>query len=505
MKFYVTSEKIVLFWDFDFFQNNDSKYIVYVNDILKNETMKNHFTINGLLPNTKYKIKVVAQSLNDPMFKKEYECSVSTSISKKKIDITKAPYFAIGDGKKLNTESLQKALDDCTQNDCVYIPKGTYLTGSLSLHSNTELYLEEGAVIQGSENPADYLPFINSRFEGIEMKCYSSLLNMGKLDSRNGANCENILIHGKGNIFGGGRELAENIIALEKAKPEYADLCTKEKYDDDEVLAGRIRPRLINISNCRNIILDGLTVGYGPSWNIHMIYSENIVTANCTIVSKGVWNGDGWNPDSSTNCTIFNCIFETGDDCIAIKSGKNPEGNIINRPCKGIRIFDCKCLEGFGGIAIGSEMSGGIENVKVWDCDFAKVRHGLQIKATKKRGGYVRNIIVKKTIIPCILLHSVWYNDDGIAAPTAPIFEDCLFENIDITGKAYVKPAAKTFEGIPDEVDYCSIDIAGFDSEEYAARNIKFKDIRIKQIGENSQKIMLKFSQGITFENISCK
>ena len=322
---------------------------------------------------------------------------------------------------------------------------------------------------------------------------------------RNGANCENILIHGKGNIFGGGRELAENIIALEKAKPEYAELCTKEKYDDDEVLAGRIRPRLINISNCRNVILDGLTVGYGPSWNIHMIYSENIVTANCKIVSKGVWNGDGWNPDSSTNCTIFNCIFEAGDDCIAIKSGKNPEGNIINRPCKDIQIFDCKCLEGFGGIAIGSEMSGGVENVKVWDCDFAKVRHGLQIKATKKRGGYVRNIIVKKTIIPCILLHSVWYNDDGIAAPTAPIFEDCLFENIDITGKAYVKPAAKTFEGIPDEVDYCSIDIAGFDSEEYAARNIKFKDIRIKQIGENSQKIMLKFSKGITFENISCK
>ena len=194
-----------------------------------------------------------------------------------------------------------------------------------------------------------------------------------------------------------------------------------------------------------------------------------------------------------------------GDDCVAIKSGKNPEGNEINRPCENINIFDCRAIEGLGGIAIGSEMSGGVKNIRIWDCDFTKVRTGIEIKATKKRGGYVKNIVAKNCRVPSILLHSVWYNDDGIGAKEEPLFENCIFEDIDITGKAYIKPAAKIFEGIPDDVDYCSIDVAGFDNKKHLARNIRFRNIRIKQIGEKPQEIRLKFCKGIYFENISCK
>lgn len=103
---------------------------------------------------------------------------------------------------------------------------------------------------------------------------------------------------------------------------------------------------------------------------------------------------DGWDPDSSTNCTLFASEFHTGDDAVAIKSGKNPEGNEIGRPCAHIKVFDCRI--GYGhGICIGSEMSGGVEDVQIWDCDFANSLYGIEIKATPKRGGYVRGVTVR--------------------------------------------------------------------------------------------------------------
>lgn len=500
---YSTKNEIIAFWDRDCFGIKKYTYEIYKDGILCGTTDKTHFTVSGVLPGKQYKIEI--RALSDENCDKTKEILISTAKEKNKIDISTFPYNAVGDGNTVNTETLQKAIDACTKDDCLYIPKGVFLTGALRLHSDMEIYLDEGAVLCGTEKREDYLPLIDSRFEGIEQQCYSSLINIGILDKNSGINCENILIHGSGSILGGGKALAENIIEYEKSKPGYSEACMRERYDDPDVLAGRKRPRLINISNSKNVIIKGLTIGNGSSWNVHSIYSENIVTNGCKFVSKGVWNGDGWDPDSSKNCTIFDCVFETGDDCIAIKSGKNPEGNVINRPCENIRVFDCRALQGHGGIAIGSEMSGGINNVRVWDCDFTNVRTGIEIKATKKRGGYIKNVVVKDCTVPSIQLHSVWYNDDGEGAMEAPTFEDCSFENIEITGQPYVKPSAKTFDGIPDTVDYCCIDIAGFDSQKHTAKNIKFKDINIRQIGNENQEIRLKFCEGISFENISCK
>ena len=110
--------------------------------------------------------------------------------------------------------------------------------------------------------------------------------------------------------------------------------------ENENTLPGRVRGRLINMSNCQNVVTSGITMQFGPAWNIHMIYSKDITTCGCKIVSKGVWNGDGWDPDSSENCVVFNTEFRTHDDAIAIKSGKNPEGNVINRPTKNVYIFN---------------------------------------------------------------------------------------------------------------------------------------------------------------------
>lgn len=149
-------------------------------------------------------------------------------------------------------------------------------------------------------------------------------------------------------------------------------------------------------------------------------------------------------PDSSTNCTIFACEFCTGDDAVAIKSGKNPEGNATNRPTKHVRVFDCH--SGFGhGICIGSEMSGGVEDVKIWDCNMAVSTSGLEIKATKKRGGYVRDVEVCDCTLSHVMVHSVGYNDDGIGSDVPPILENFKYER----SPCWVGTSTTTMYGTP--------------------------------------------------------
>lgn len=169
-------------------------------------------------------------------------------------------------------------------------------------------------------------------------------LELGHLNHDGDFNCSHVVIRGKGIIASGGRSLAEKVIESERERlKDYLDSLGKQvgECEKPETIPGRVRPRLINISNCQNIVLSGVTFKNGASWNVHMIYSDRIVTNGCKFYSEKIWNGDGWDPDSSSNCTIFNCTFYTGDDSIAIKSGKNPEGNLIGRPSRHIRIFDC--------------------------------------------------------------------------------------------------------------------------------------------------------------------
>ena len=125
----------------------------------------------------------------------------------------------------------------------------------------------------------------------------------------------------------------------ERLKDYLAALGSKiEEYENADTIPGRVRPRLLHICNAQNVSVSGISLKNGASWNMHMIYSENILTYDCRFYSRNVWNGDGWDPDSSKDCTIFGCIFDTGDDAIAIKAGKNPEGNKINRPLSLIHI-----------------------------------------------------------------------------------------------------------------------------------------------------------------------
>lgn len=494
----VTSDSITVYFEKPENLPEDYRYIVLLNGEKAGESDKTHFLLENLSSNTGYEVQICVLS-GGAEIGKSRALHLRTKLAGNRLDVTKAPYLAAGDGKRMDTEALQKAIDDCGELDTVYLPAGIYRTGALRLHSNMELYLEEGAVLQGTDCAEDYLPRIWSRFEGTELFCYSSLLNMGELDHNSGPNCENVLIRGKGTIASGGRVLAERVIASEKEKlKDYLEALGDKikECEKPETIPGRVRPRLINMSNCKNIRITGVTLKDGASWNVHMIYSDGIVTDHCSFYSKNVWNGDGWDPDSSENCTVFGCVFYTGDDSIAIKSGKNPEGNEIARPSSHIRIFDCKCAFGHG-ITIGSEMSGGVEDVKIWDCDMSNSLCGIEIKGTKKRGGYVRNVQVRDCQAARVLFHSVGYNDDGTGAPQPPVFEKCTFENLHITGKCL------DHDG---EYQYLnSIEMIGFDEPGYELKDILLRNVTLGVEGESrEQAVVLRLCRNITIENLQC-
>lgn len=496
----VTSESVTLFWSKSENLPEHFVYQIFCDGKLCGTTTKTHYTVEGLQAETVYRLEVRFLIEEEEICAYSDCITVETERKKRLLDITKEPYFALGDGQTMNTESIQKAIDDCGASDAVYIPEGVFMTGALRLHSDMELFLAEGAVLQGTDRVEDYLPKIKSRFEGTEMECYSSLLNLGELNHDGGYNCRNVAIRGKGTIASGGVTLAKRVIVTERErlKDYLASLGDKiEECESKDTIPGRVRPRLINISNSQNVVISGLTLKNAASWNVHMIYSDSILTNDCTFYSEGVWNGDGWDPDSSTNCTIFGCTFYTEDDCIAIKSGKNPEGNIINRPTRHVRIFDCKCAFGHG-IIIGSEISGGIEDIKIWDCDVKSSLCGIEIKGTKKRGGYVKDIYVKDCKTSKIMIHSVGYNDDGIPARTPPVFSNCLFENIEVGGE--ILNTDRTWS--QDE----AVIVHGFDVPGYEAKNIKFRNIRIAgRMAGNEQRFSMKYCENVTFDFFSCR
>lgn len=324
----------------------------------------------------------------------------------------------------------------------MHIPKGVFLSGALFLKSHMTLEIAKDGILKGSGNTADYLPFINNRFEGWEMKTYASLLNAGVMNNKGGFTVEQLAIKGEGTISGGGGALGKAMI------------------DQNGI---RSRGRLICLMNCKAVAIQGLTIKDSPCWTIHYIYSKGISCHDLNIISTAR-NGDGLDPDSSDDSYIFNCTFSTGDDCIAIKSGKNPEGYAIRKPTRNVNISNCTFTRGHG-ISIGSEMSGGVSDVLVQDCTAGALLHGMQIKGTKARGGYVKNVTVADCqLLKITIFSAVNYNNDGAAAPEPPVFENFVFRNIDLSKAGIKEPV---------------IDINGFKAEGHQLKNVVFDAIKL--------------------------
>ncbi len=479
----IFDDEITLWWEYD---GKAFSYDTFLDGKAGERVNSTHVSFRNLTAEREYAIKIVAD-----YGAVVFDGKIRTGKKKRTIDVTKAPYFAVGDGKTPNTAALQRALNDCSEGGRVYLPAGTFLSGALRLKSDTELYLDRGCVLQGADRLEEYLPKIKSRFEGVELTCYSSLLNAGELDSQGGANCRNIVIRGGGRIVGGGNSLREKTIAFENArlKKEIEALGDKIKdYETADTIAGRFRGRLVNVSNADGVIIGNIGIENSPAWNLHMVYSQNLTVYDCKIRSHGISNGDGIDPDSVENCAIFGCEFDTGDDCIAIKSGRNPEGNLVNRRSANIYIFDC--LASGNGVSVGSEMSGGVENVYVWDCDMLKAYWGIQLKFSKKRGGFIRNVHVNRCKTSYVAVWSVWYNNDGEGAPTVPEVRDLFIEDCLIFRDESI---------YEDVVRY--VFIRGID-EEHPVKNIYFNNVTFKKADPIGGTIVVENAENVVFNKV---
>lgn len=456
-----TETSITLLWDKPKNYQDVVGYEIYQGDFFVGFSYKTNYTIKNLQPNTSYTFHVKSKHKTGVSSTKKTGIIARTKPQGEIINIL--DYGAVGDGVYLNTENIQKAIDDCPSGSTVFVPKGVFLTGALFLKSDMTLYIDKDAILKGSIFAKHYRPFIFNRFEGWEVETYASLLNAGKMDNSGGFSVENLSIRGEGKIIGGGMALGGDMIASRGM---------------------RGRGRLICLMNCKNVSIHGLTIEDAPCWTIHYIYSKNVSLSDLTINSLAR-NGDGIDPDSSTDSYIFNCTFRTNDDCIAIKSGKNPEGFYINKPTENIFISNCNFIEGHG-ISIGSEMSGGVRNVVVRDCVAGNLMHGLQIKGTKDRGGIVENIHVADCELPLIrIFTSVSYNNDGEPAPELPLFRNFTFLNIDMS---------KTYKNN-------IIEVQGFQNIDNYTQNIVFENI----ITPEKAVVKVTNSKTVRFENLKSK
>ena len=439
------SDEVTLVWDKPDGRSGLS-YQVLRDGVVLATTTKTYFTANGLAPEHAYTFSVRTGGAGAGPAALASKALALRTLAKEPV-VSVLDHGAVGDGKTLNTRSLQAAIDACPKGGVVRVPQGVFLSGALYLKSDMTLEIAKGGVLKGSADPSDYLPFNRNRFEGWEMETHASLLNAGKLDRAGPANIRNLSIRGEGTISGGGGKLSD---AIMKKYPKRVD-------------GLRARGRLILLMNTENVEISGLKIEEPQCWTIHYIYSENVSLHGLDIRSD-VHNGDGIDPDSSNNSYIFNCSFDTGDDCIAIKSGKNPEGNAVNRPTVGVRVFDCDFIRGHG-ISIGSEMSGGVRDVLVEDCVAGPLLHGMQIKGTKERGGFVENVTVRNCDLRQITIYTeLPYNNDGAAAAVQPFFRNFRFSDIDLTKADPKKPA---------------IIVNGFPAEGHRTSNVRFDNIKL--------------------------
>lgn len=416
------------------------RYHIFLNGKEAGLAAKCNFKVEGLRPEGAYAISIKAEDKSGALSRASDEITFTTHKEGRVLNVT--DFGALGDNATLNTKAIQSAIDACPEQGTVLIPRGTFLSGALFLKSNMTLTIAKGGTLKGSDRLQGYLPMIHNRFEGWELDTYASLLNAGTMNHNGGFSVQNLRICGRGTIKGAGGELG----AAMHAKSGI-----------------RSRGRLVLIMNARNVDIQGLTIEDSPCWTIHYLYCQGVSLHDLNIKSTAP-NGDGIDPDSSLDSYIFNCTFSTGDDCIAIKSGKNPQGYDIGKPTRHVRITDCNFVKGHG-ISIGSEMSGGVSDVLVRDCQAGPLLHGLQIKATKERGGYVRNVKVLDCQLQKITVYSeLPYNNDGEAAPVIPVFEKYIFKNLDLSASRQKGPV---------------IDIHGFKDKAHRLRHVRFENIQL--------------------------
>lgn len=433
----------------------------------------------------------------------------------------------LGDGITLNTRAFELAIEKLSAKGGgkLLVPAGVWFTGPIVLKSNINLHLEKGALILFSTDFNLY-PLVNTIFEGLDTKrCQSPI---------SARNQVNIAITGEGTINGSGeawRPLKRSKVTEVQWKKtvksggvvkdnDYwfpsAKSLKGQSMSDMNVPRGNLsdekwleikdflRPVMISLIECKNVFLQGVLFENSPSWNIHPLMCENLIVDNIFARNPGyAQNGDGIDVESCKNVMIVNSTFDVGDDAICIKSGKDAEGRLRAKPTENVIVDNCKVFQGHGGFVVGSEMSGGVRNISVKNCQFLGTDVGLRFKSNRGRGGVVENIYISDiymfNIVTDSFLFDLYYGgksaseaqEDGDTNPTettippvndeTPVFRNIYVKNI-VSRNAN---RALFFNGLPEmNITNINLENASISSRSGAVLSesdgIKFKNLLIK-------------------------
>lgn len=417
-------------------------------------------------------------------------------------------YGAKSNGVFDSSKAIKKAIQTCSQKGggIVLVPKGKYLSSAIHLENNVNLHLDEGAEIIFSVNPKDYLPLVHTTFEGTECMNYSPLIYAYKKT--------NVAVTGKGILNGQASNThwwnwsGSDKYGWKKGEPSQIGPQNRELLvsmgENNTPVSERIfgeghyiRPNFMEFFECNTILVKDVTILNTPFWVIHPMKSTNVTIDGVTINSHGP-NNDGCDPEYSKNVIIKNCNFNTGDDCIAIKAGKDGDGRRVAIKSENIIVQNCKMFDGHGGVTIGSEISGGVSNVFVENCimNSPNLDIAIRLKTNSRRGGlienlYVRNLEigqVKEAVLKVDMFYNVYGNQTGNFIPR---IENIYLENITVKNGGKYSILAKGYKESPIKnitFNKVTIDKVGTPFSAQNVENLKFIDTYINgELIKNTQ------------------
>ncbi len=441
--------------------------------------------------------------------------------------VVNLPQFgAVGNGQTLCSDAFRKAFEylEAKGGGHLVVPAGVWLTGPIDLKSNTDLHLEKGAIVLFSPDENLY-PLINTYYEGLESRrCHSPIY---------GLNLTNVSITGEGVIDGSGqawrplkrekvtdrqwKEFTSNPDGVFKrdnlwypskgylkADSLFSSKMSADMRTEKDMLSIKrfLRPVMVSLVGCKNVLLQGVIFQNSPAWNIHPLMCENIIIDRVLARNPSyAQNGDALDLESCKNALIVRSVFDAGDDGICIKSGKDADGRKRGKPCENVIVDGCTVFSGHGGFVVGSEMSGGVKNIMVKNCQFLGTDVGLRFKSRRGRGGVVENIFIKDISMTDIQADAIIFNlyyggqsviemlDSGKKVnnvkpmpvdETTPQFRNIHIENVTCQNAG----RAMFFNGLPEmpieNIDLKNIMItAKQDADFFNCKNISKKNVTI--------------------------
>lgn len=422
-------------------------------------------------------------------------------------------FGAVADGVSLNTKAFADAIELLSSlgGGTLNVPPGVWYTGPIVMKSNINLHLDGGALILFSGDESLY-DTVYTVYEGRESYRTQSPIS--------GENLENIAITGEGVIDGNGSEWRpvkrdKTTAAQWKRFAEKGGVVVDDKtwypsqdYIDGEMRAKAgmskedavkykryLRPVMLKFIKCRNVYLQGVLFQNSPAWNLHPLMCENLIIDGVNVRNpEYAQNGDGLDVESCKNVIIYRTTLDVGDDAICLKSGKDEDGRRRGMPTENVIVKDCRVFHGHGGFVVGSEMSGGVNNVSVKDCQFVGTDVGLRFKSTRGRGGVVKNIFIENINMLDIsgeaLLFDLYYFTKNAPKEIPPVDETTpQFKDITITGvTSFNSGKSLKFNGIPEmKIENVSVSNSVFTAIDGALLS-ETKDVKLDNVSIRAKK-----------------